>query len=203
MDIIKNKAFWLKLVGLVNIFICLIFTSSCSKDPKLANKENFTQAINEYIQNGYDGAYCIKYYDDRFINKLVKNDILTKLPEVQNYDDCLKVKGLVACSSEYSHAAKKIVYVPYKISSKGSEIKPIPYNADKWQKVCYASVKLDKIIRWEEGNFGMHFADVRFTIKPDKVASWAKDLGFSTEPQEQKVEFVLSNDGWHSKVSIY
>ena len=61
----------------------------------------------------------------------------------------------------------------------------------------YASTKLDKIIRWSEGNFGEHFAKVDFIIKPDKIATWASKLNLNIQPQEDTITFVQSNNGWH------
>lgn len=197
------------LAALIILYLIVIYNDQVTANTSLSSESRpmpsiselkLAVLINKSLESiGY--AYCYDFFrhDSEYLDKLVKIGVLTKLPPVippstrggYAYDktvDCGQIKDLVECTRS---SGAGDYYIPYQLTAKGAEIRRTDEN--NYPRLCYASAKLNKILSWKwVYNDSDRLVGVTFTVKPDKIASWAYELGYSTEPKSESIYIVYA-----------
>jgi hypothetical protein len=130
----------------------------------------------------------------------------------------LEKSGLVARAATTTAAANtKQDSITYSLTGEGQKYAvetnrpandPNATNEPRASMLCYAHVKLNKVVAWTEPDPTAHRSDVTYTYKLDNVASWADDRDIKRafpevtaadrEAGETKLHIILEQreDGW-------
>jgi hypothetical protein len=198
----------LRMAWLVVIALCL---SSCGRDPKKANNENFKAAIQVWLdQNPESIAVSLPVEYPDFQGKHHLDDGL----------EALAAKGLVAKSTapvhEGSYSAALMEHKPgmlpgirYDLTAKGKQYQRTSTRGITPTNVlAFAEKQVVNIVRYSEPTaaMGKTVSEVIYTYELVHVADWAKDPGvqqhyytgrlLTDKPQEAQAVLALMSDGW-------
>ncbi len=188
-----------KINNLLTIFLSVfLFTGCLFSDPKEANLENFSKAINQYLKSDKQKFNCmdtnIKNKDGYTTGSKKKNDKLAQQGIMIS-----KIKKIEKKNLYYrSYNPKK--FVDTKVYVLTDNAKPF-YKDGSWGgHVCVGTTKLKEIVNFTipKDMGGKTLSMVKYKYIVDDYPKWAK---IPPKEVETKDMFILTNNGWvHSKL---
>ena len=191
------KKVLLPFMGLIPI----IFLTGCFNDPKEANIENFSKAINAYLVSDKQKLNCFRIgfnfpLEEGFMT--TKESLDKKVKEGFLEAKTIKVKKRYSFSESLARRTKKLepTYVDKKVYDLTSNSKAYYSNGS----ICIGSPKLDKVVNFSEpGKVGPYtFSKVKYTYNIDNLPKW---VSMENNIKTKSNDFILTNNGWiHNKL---
>jgi hypothetical protein len=173
----KNLA--ISLIGVSILF------NGCFSDPKEANNENFSKAVNQYLSSDKQKLNCINinfmFTDDKKLNNLEEQGFLQS-----------KIKKVVKSNGVFGFipGAKKL-YVDKKVYEITKNAKPFYKN----NQICIGKVKLEEILSFTPPTkvYKYTISEVKYSYSIVDLPSWTN---IKNTVKTKKHTFKLTNNGW-------
>jgi len=184
----------MKKASLIIAILTAIIFSGCFADPKEANNENFTKAINEYLTSSKQKLNCFNigngFPKEAYINeqrmKEYENIGLLKSKTMK-----VEIRNMFLMTTTNKKEYKDALVYDLTDAAKAFY---------KNGRVCVGKVKVDEIINFTDPSemMGQEVSTVKYKYLISDLPVWLKK---APEPKVKKDVLILSGKGWiHSKL---
>ncbi len=191
--------------------VLLIFTlllTACN-DPKALNSQNFQNALNQNFMQKEGACTQVQKFPLDVVENLVDEDTNRELNALEKVGLVVSVEQQKPIVS-IGDLSMQVKVRHYELTENGKKFyQPIP-QADNFAKLCFAGMRVDKIVEWTEpvAASGEMVTTVTYTYKLVDIADWSKNPEIqnvfpaikniiSDASKRQLRQFLhLTNNGW-------